>query len=398
MSLVNSWEMKLFVAPENAFDTGPGTGATAGIFAAGDAVLNTDFNPGPEQKQRTRHRKDSTGFRSQSVAMVHGAMDPVDAELTASLAPSGTAGTAPDTDALLENAFGLGTNTPATSEVYTIASDPSDSLAFMFADPGKSIVYYLFGAVVSQRKISFNEEEPMDAFSIQAARRASIQETTLDAALDASETGVTFNNPERLVNAHGCVVIVGTEEILLSADPDDFNYSTGVVINCTRGHNSTTPAIHSDDDPIYPSVPASSTTVGVPIGEHKITASFGGVSWSVVGGEIVFDTGRGFRPMERDSKWVQGLVNRRLSVTASLEGVLDIGTDADLLGKAVQNTSGAVSVAIGNVAGNILTAALADAEIMVGTPTFSEEDPMAATIEFTGQGSSGNDDYAETYT
>ena len=398
MTLVNSWEMKLFVAAENAFDAGPGTGATQGIFAPSDALLHADFNPGPEQKQRTRHRKDRTGYRSQSVAMVHGAMDPVDAELTASLAPSGTAGTEPDTDLLLANALGTGTNTPATSEVYSIAADPSDSLAFMFADPGKSIVYYLFGAVIPQRKISFNEEEPMDAFSIQAARRASIQEDALSGGIDDAVTTITVANPERFVNAHGCVIIIETEEILLSTDPADFNYSTGAFSNVTRAHNSTVAAIHADAVAVYPSVPATSVTVGVPIGEHRITASFGGVSWTVVGGEIVFDTGRGFRPMERDSKWVQGLVNRKLAVTASLEGVLDIGTDAELLGKAVQNTSGAVSVVIGDVAGQICTAALADAEISVATPTFSEEAPMAATIEFIGQGASGNDDYSESYT
>ena len=104
--------------------------------------------------------------------------------------------------------------------------------------------------------------------------------------------------------------------------------------------------------------------------------------------EIVFDTGRGHRPMERDSAYVQGLVNRRLKVTASLTGILDSGTDSDLPGDAVQNTSGAVSIVIGTAAGSIDTVALADAEISVATLDVSEEDPVAATIECSGHGSS----------
>lgn len=391
MAVLNGFNNLLYANSEGTFRQGPGSGSTAGVFANADAMRFIEASFGSAQKQRTRHRKDKTGTRSPSTELVHGAYDPVEGiTIRRSIANSGTNTTPPDTTALMANAFG--NETVGGSDVtYSISEDPTDSIALMMAHQDGDYAEWIYGGVVTQWSMNFEQEEPEEVFTIKGAQRSTMNRTTLNGSIDGTTQTITLNNPNRISNPFGIVIQIESEEILTSSDPDDWDPSAGTLSNCTRGHNSTSNTSHTDSTTVDPAIPGGTNTAGSPIGEHDITFSWAGVAFDVLSGEVTFSTGRDLRALERGNYFSAGLVNRPLEVSCTSRSFLFDGSNS-FLGDTSSNQSGAVVYTLGSSGGSIYTVTVAAAEISTAEPEYPQEGLYEVEVNWMPYGSSGNDD------
>lgn len=381
MSVINSFNTRLFCSAEGTFNTIPND------IAAADALAFIAADFGPTQTARTSHRKDRTGTRSPSLGLVHGHKPPVEGSFSRSVAPGTT--TTVDTHEVLTNLFGqLSTST------YTVTADPSDSLCFMLCDADGRFAEYLVGAVVRQRVITAAAEEPEESFTIDAARKASIAESTLNTD-PSTGTTLVLDNGERYVNCHGAVILIESEQIQLSTDPSDFTYASGpskvTITNCTRGVGGTSNVAHNAGTAVYPYVPTT-TTAGTPIGENTVSMTFGGTAYKFRETTLTHVSGRTIREVERGDDYSTGIVNVPMEITAEFSGLMDTGSDSDLPGIGERNTTGALVLTMGTTTGSIETITLAVCELKNVTNPLNERNPRDYSYTAIAYGSSGNDD------
>jgi len=373
--MANAYEVRLHASAEASFNALP-------LFVAGDGVAHIQADFGPTQTQRKSHRKDRTGTRSPSLALVHGNKPPVSASFSRTIAPGTT--TTMDTHEILGNAMALSTST------YTPTLNPTDTFGLQLADASATYADYLAGCVVESWGVEWGAEEPTETFGITAARRGNMASTTLQTSVNDSETTFIFSDPERFVNCYGAVVLVDEEEVVLSNTVSDWTYaaSTVTIANCVRG--VTNVAHTAPTATVTPQVLAS-TTAGVPIGEQEVSLTYNSIAYTDTEGSITFNTGRTLREMESGNMFSAGVVNNRMEVTGSFSGIMDPGTDMDLPGHALLNETGALVLVIGTTATKIMTITIAVAELEMSQP-WPDDDPLRFEATFIGYGSSGTDD------
>jgi hypothetical protein len=102
-----------------------------------------------------------------------------------------------------------------------------------------------------------DEESSLDGTSGESATRelwAALEQTTLDGNIDDQQTTVTLD-AARFADTDYSVVIVGSEKMLITA-----GHGTN-TLTVVRGHNSTTPASHTDGDTVALAYDCSSITI-----------------------------------------------------------------------------------------------------------------------------------------
>jgi hypothetical protein len=136
--------------------------ATPGVFvkpttADGIAVISTDFSPKEVEDPRDDISEGWTHYEYIRQKLL------VDASVEMYVVPSGTAGTAPESDLLHRAFWGDGTNVPATSETYNMPTTQeleTLSLVRMFG-PEDAIKYEaITGFVPNEYKIVFSGGDP----------------------------------------------------------------------------------------------------------------------------------------------------------------------------------------------------------------------------------------------
>ena len=133
-----------------------------------------------------------------------------------------------------------------------------------------------------------------------------------------------------------------------------------------------------------------------PISENNCTVTLDGTATRCLKGSIELQTGIDHLPGETGSSRVQGVKPAlRVGVSASLDLVLTRAL-VNVLGKANQRKSVALTVACGTGAGSIMTFSLPTCEIVAPTVPIPPNDAVVVSLSLRVRGNSGNDSFTLT--
>ena len=308
------------------------------VPAATDAFRLTDFNVTPNyarpevpETRATRSLQERVAGRK-SASWAIGLVN----------RPSGTAGTPPDYHLLLKHTFGTYTNTPATSDAYTLLKDPS-ALSLSLYRQFEGLQEGVYGAVVQNCTFSWSG----DAFATIAFSGV---------AKDMLWAGTSAANG------------TGASTTALIVDDGDFFGKYGVVaiaaltaakqIASVSGDTATLAATASwsNNDAVRAFLP-DPTLAGGPLYGTLGSLSFDGGSTTIghITGTLSVATGIGLHEREFGTSTPAGVtLPQRRSVTGNLSFLVeDDDNYAILRGEANNKTAQNVRIDIGTTAGSI---------------------------------------------
>lgn len=237
--------------------------------------------------------------------------------------PSGTAGTPPDIHPLLYASFGVYTNTPATSDVYSLNSAQTVQSLSMTRNFNDVLQQSVWGAWVESFKVTASGgDEPKFTFEGGARGFAHTGTSTLNGAMSSSATMVV-QTVDALNFQANSLVQVGS----------DNNTGVGLLVTADASRPSFTldnTASASNGAEVIPYVPAQ-TTAGSPINMITGSLTVDGVSMPITSFEltlanqfkIVDDEAFAIYPTDAIAGWRS--VTGTIQVRARKDWVIELG-------------------------------------------------------------------------
>jgi len=304
--------------------------------------------------------------------------------------PSGTAGTPPDIHPLLYAAFGGYTNTPATSDAYTLANTQDHTTCSMHRVMDGVVGECIWGAWCETFSLNLTgTDKPKYKFEGGAMGFSMCGPTTLDGAVSGSAS--IDVDDQHALDTHS-IVQVGTEdnsgagfEVTSAASRPTFTLGASVTSQ-------------ADEAAVVPFGPTETTAGSALCGIIGTLSHDGDSSIKVTALDLTM--ANGFRPVDDEvqSQYVSDIVPGYRSVT----GTMTVRARYDWI-QHLYNRRGyalpALSLVIGDTAGSILTVALDDIEIGFAALDVPEGDgDVVMSLPFTALGSSGEDELTLTFT
>ena len=341
-------------------------------------VIQTTFTPAQERV----NRRDKRNSRSVSERITR--KKSAEWSVTTYALPSGTAGTAPDCGALLEALFGGHTNTPATSDVYTLARDISKSFSF-HRIYGDAIAESLIGGVVNKGVFRFKGEEECEIeLSGPAADWVRTSQTTLTSSAASGATTIVVDDDYSL--AVNSVIKIGTED----------NSGAGFKVtawNETTNTATIEAALGSDVSAAAEVVPffPTPTTTGDPLGCITGSLTLDSDTYYVTEFEITLDNVAKLRNDEFGQETARGYSGsgfRQVTFSGTMylesESVGGSNKNVWIPGKSESFANVAIVIQAGDTAGDIMKIEMPTAEFDIVPLNVPEEE--AITFELSGQG------------
>jgi len=306
------------------------------------------------------------------------------------LLPSGTAGTPPDISDLLIAAGFTHTNTPATSDAYTLRNGLD---SFSLLRDSENVSELLHGCLAEELKISFDgTAEAKLSLSGKAAdvKRAGV--TTLAAPLAALAATATLVEAEYYdVGAY----------IQFDGDPGPYKITTIDLVTNVIGISPVAAIGAANGSTVSPTIPAGATA-GSPVcgnfgslvvGGNTLTATSGSVTcgWTVWTTDGVFGRNRyssNFALVERSVKF-------ELSLYADNINLLEYFRSRATHGVGTGST--AMTLALGTIAGSIVEVSLPYSQFDLASLTVPDADGNMLSLAGTALANAGNDELVLTY-
>jgi len=366
----------VFAVAEGAFGV-----HTLPLATSAMKVISTDFKMTQERKDRKE--KGST----RSIVDRFSGKKSAEWNITKYILPSGTAGTAPDDDALFEAAMGTGSNDPGVSEIYSLAAEPAITLDLVReVGPFREAVQ---GAVPDNMEISFGGgEEPKVTFSGPGKDLLTCGRDSLSAGVDASTTIKIFKPYQFEV---GMYVKIGTDDnggagfLITAIDVGLLELTVADVATAPNGF-------------VIP-MPVTATTAGdvIPVIVGSVDLGTGG-SHPVTSGRVTLNNNLAMRNDEFGSDAPTGARYPAFrEVTFSLDIYLLAG-DIDIINSAKKFVQNDVAIILGGTAGKILTIDMNQCEFEIPAITIPEEGETTISISGKALGSAGEDELTVTFT
>jgi hypothetical protein len=381
---VYGWNEYGFAKVETVFGT-----AEAPVAASGVEFINADL--GPVEAPDTRAKKDKTLGRDMTLEFVGGRYLPVPFTLETSVKSRATAATAAKEGAYLK-AGGMVETIGATA-AYTITSDPTIVGLTMHRAAGpagtsRRFAELGYGGVIKTLSFSGGDSELILKAGGAFAGK-SWQGQALATASDGSTTSIQVDTAAEVYRFGPGYYQIESEIVIVTA----VNYSTG-VLTATRAQVSTSGVAHAAAT-IYPYLPAP-TLAGSPISEANCTVTLDGTATRCTKFSIDIETGIDHLPPETGSARVQGARAVRVDVKPSLEFVLTKEL-VNVLGKAHERKSVALTIVCGTGAGSIVTFSMPTCELVAMPVPMPPNDITIVSPTLRVRGSAGNDMVAITY-
>lgn len=373
---------EVFVAAESVAGTLKFPAATDLVVAAGDGSLNQ--NP-------TFTDSDEIADSRSVLATFQDRIPAGTFSIPTYARPSGTAGSVPSADALLEAAFGTKTVVPSTSVTYSLAKLLPTVSIWIKKD---HTVFFARGATVNEISQQISGKGAMAmAFSGAFMAMGWCGTDQLDGAL----TGATTATASVKVDDAKKYTIGGRIQIG-SDDNSGAGYEI-TAVNTTTNVLTVSPAVDTDQDDnatVAPYLPTGSA-IGSPMENRKVSVTVAGVAAKLKSFSLTKSEGIGYIEDEVStddypSDYAEG--KRKLSGKLGLYFRTD---DLKYFYDALQGTLQAIVVTADNGAGNIITATLGHCRLKVPTVT-SAAPTVALDIDYTAQASSGEDEMTLAFT
>jgi len=370
-------------------------GRTQRFYVAYETVCGTQVRPvstdalkvlnaslAVEQERKSRDDKRLT--RSLLERITGKASAPWSAEMY--VLPSGVAGTPPDAHLLLYGAFGAYTNTPGTSDAYTLGSFTALRTHSIYASTdggdGDPIVQEMIdGALVDTWGLSVSGgDEPKMTFEGWGFGHVHTG--------NSLQVGAPVGNDITVTAGEGANFEVGS---LIQAGSDD-NGGTGFLVTAVSGDTLTLDAAPTsvNADPVRGFVPAE-TTAGNPVNGVIGSISIDGTVLPITAFDVTLNNQ--FKPTD-DEAFEQyptdAIVQRRtvtgnVSMRARKDQILKLG-QRKLFG------THPIVVTMGTGAGTTVTVNVPYAEYDFAALEVPEADEAVISLPFTALGSSGDDE------
>lgn len=302
--------------------------------------------------------------------------------------PSGTAGTPPDVHPLLKAAFGAYTNTPATSDVYSLSN--TQVLDTLTIERQTSSVWQeiIRGAIVDRLTIDAQSgSRPSFTFEGRAMGYAHCGYSTLNGAIVASDQVIVQTADASKFQVGGIISIGG-----------DDNGGAGYVITAISGATLTVDTTLSADDadPVVPFSPTQ-TTAGTPASGIVGSLTLDAVTYPIQGCNVVIDNQNvAFEDVALEQFFSDAVPGYR-NITGSVQVKLrrDHGL---LLGHRELTTTRALVLTLGATASGGSRCQLSLPYVEYGyEPIDAAEGSMIMNIPFKALGSSGDDEATLTF-
>lgn len=362
---------------------------TAGTFAkpaTGDAakVLKTNMNLAQER----RPRLDSRTTRS-LIERITG-KGVVDWDVEAYLIPSGTAGTPPDLTDLFEMAMGTYTNTPGTSDAYTLSDSQTCLTASIIRHMNDVLMEATAGSWVETMEISATGgDEPKVKFAGGAMTHIHTGTSTLNGSMSSDQMIVQTADGWNFED--GSVVQI---------DADD-NSGAGYEVTLDTSRPTFTieaSVTEGSGDAVVPYTP-DETTTGSPI--NGITGSFTHNSDTLAVTAFTVTLANGIKPLgdEAQVQFVSDIIPGYRTVT----GTMSVRARKDwIIHHADRKGFGqvALTVVLGSTAGAICTVSCPQIEVDFSAIEVPEAEEAVITLPFTALSSTATakDELAVTFT
>lgn len=302
------------------------------------------------------------------------------------LIPSGTAGTPPDVHALLKAVMGGYTNTPATSDAYTLADTQSIDTLTMLRHLNDVYSETIWGAWVDELTINAQGgDDPKLKFAGQAQGFCATGTSTLNGDMSASTTMVVQTADQNAFSENSLVQIGSTANIAVTVDTSRPSFTVDGSVS------------ELDGAAVIPYAPAE-TTAGSPVSGISGSITYDGANIKITGAEISLKNG--FRGLEDEAfeEYPADVVPGWREVG----GQFTLRARKDFLRYFLNRRaygSIAATLVLGASAGAICTIGLPYLELDYAAVDVSEGDAEAVcTLPFKALGSSGEDELTVTFT
>ncbi len=368
-----------------------GTVMTAPHATAGDAWVDTiptfynakqiavdQLTLGHPEKQQIRNRPRASGLDASFIA--YGAEGAGDWTLKCTLSPSGTAGTAPDIQDILECAFGTETLVPVTSATYSFSYTDDEYLrafAMYYTADGGGQGHVYAGCIVEKITITakandvvkfeasgkflkhqhYSQSKLLAAIVAVDATSMTLSDATLGAiwGTDVAETGKCY-----------LPVKIDTEVVIITKWVAATHTAT-----ITRAQYGTSGATHLIDAEVLAWQPTESVNYNPISTENSAnTLTVGGTAYDFLDFSYTVDCGNEPIPqVERGQTSLRHVRKKEISVAIEFTTLWDNKDKRDLLSLSYNKAAAiATTMVLGGTAGKICTLALPQGYIETKTP------------------------------
>ena len=372
------------------------TPGTVVIPAAGDMIVVNSAElqiPSPQFEDDKSVRASRSAFGRFNTRTPGGAF-----KLQHYVRPSGTAGTAPEADAVFESAFGTKTVVPVTSVAYTPAAIQT---AFSLYVKKDHTVYVASGCVVDKFGIKKDNKGMLEAsedgksFNVIWTGTGALGEAIVTTPVAGTEEWFTVDDVKKWCT--GSHILIDTEQILITGTYWEATAGGSAgKIKMKRGHNSTAPAAHLISAAITPWLPTGTET-GVPLAARVGTMTLDAVTVPFL--DIDYNVENGITLNEDE-------VTGTATPTDFFEGERKVTgglnlffrkTDLKWFADAIKQVRKAMIINFGSVAGKLV--AISNPYCEFDMPNVSgDKEVMKVGTKYTAYASAGNDETSLTFT
>ena len=364
---------------------------TIGTFvkpAATDAVKALKANIGftPSRKDRADSRQ------SRSVLARITGKTSVPFSIEKYLLPSGTAGTPPDDHLLLYAAIGAYTNTPATSDVYTLTAGQTIRTVSLIDEYSSRLMDMGSGAHVESFKITATGgDEPKLSYEGWCMGHAHTGTALTEGSTANGASSVVLESGQGKNFNVGSVIQVGT------SDGAGAGHQVTAVSTDTLTVTPTISGIQADASNVIPFV-TSETTAGSPVtGIAGSLTIDGGSALPILGFELSLANGIKVRDDEAFQEYPTGGIfdYRKVSGQISMRARSDLIIE---LGRRKSFTARDFVVTLGSGAGTRAVIDLNFVQFDFADPDRADGDATIINLPFTSLGSVGEDELTLSFT
>lgn len=392
---INAWDSRVLAMTEATFGTTPSMTSAMAL-----ECISCSLGPAAELG-RTRPKQDRNIGRGHTNGYVTGRIEPIPFEVVCSWKSRADADDSPKELAFLKAAGMRQVINSSTSQVFTMRADPigiSDfsgiSLLRGFGpDSYRYEAEQLRGGVVRAIEFSGGDKELMSKFSGVGIGKYAMGYVASISLVDGSGTSLTLSETDSRKIGPG-YYLVESEVILVEGTVAAMGDTTRTI---ARAQLSTSGVAHSGV-PMVPHMPSSLTYVGSPISEANCSVTIDSIATRSLAFNINIETGMDLLAGETGSAYIQGVKSLRNKVSGSVKLHL-LKEQTQLIGKAADRKSVAISIVCGTGAGGIVTFSLAQAELRPFIVPDTANDVAIVDVPFEAfDSSSGNDQLTLTLT
>lgn len=305
--------------------------------------------------------------------------------------PSGTAGTAPGLDAFLKAGFGVSTNTPATSQAYTLNNVQAIGSLGITQHMNSVFQETAIGAWVEEISLKVSgKDEPKVAIKGGAKDYAHTGTSTSAGIVAAAATSFSVaagdgrNFSVGSVFAGGADTNSGAGYLVTAVSTDTITFTPGAAVGWASAAA------------IVPYVPTE-TTVGAPVSFTLGSMTVDSVAVPVIDFDVTLKNNMKVFNDEAFNTTISDFIPgfREITGNFTIRGRKD---EILNFGKRFSLSTRALSVVIGSVAGKKLTVSIPTAEIEFAAANIPDVDEIVLPFPFKAIGSSGEDSMTWTFT